>query len=292
MSKKPLKKDLIKDLIKYSDKLINLDEVKDKEIINSIIKLNMDLLFSINILIKKKSYAGIEELSRCYIETFFQLIFILKDPTLIEKRALAYEYFYNKNKISLPDSDTLNTAIKNHLEEYAEMTSSDDSIKKLITDLKESPGFKEIENYLNSSKFSDIKSEIDRIKNKYNRKEIKNFYECFSSRNIVNLYEVCKYINHEHSYLLSYKLYSKKIHGIDIRRKTNPNDIVRILLDLTFDVFKIYTETFLEEEYMNTLTEFYVDIKCDYNLISSGEKEEFEKSRNEYKALKKLITKK
>ncbi len=82
--------------------LISLEKNKSNGTVDKIMELNMDLLNSIDILIQNNFKSGIEELLRCYIETFFQLIFILDNPQLIEKRTLAYQYFFLKNKTDLP----------------------------------------------------------------------------------------------------------------------------------------------------------------------------------------------
>ena len=110
--------------------MIKLDRGKDKVIINRILELNLTLLASINILIKIESHAGIEEITRCYIETSLLLIFILKDPLLIEKRTLAYEYFYEKNKINPVNIKECDEAIYNNLKNISGIQHYDDSFKK------------------------------------------------------------------------------------------------------------------------------------------------------------------
>lgn len=158
---------LLKELREYANYLINLPEVKKDSIINRIIHYNIELLDSIDILIEKNVVAGIEELGRCYLENFFQLIFILKEPELVNKRALAYEYFFWKNKITVPDIKDIDDTINEHLEEYEYRDNKEeDDLKERLEKILDDPEFKKINEILNLDIFTEVRNEIERLESK------------------------------------------------------------------------------------------------------------------------------
>lgn len=258
---KELETDNLIELINYSKKL--MEEVKPNEttdIINQIFSSKMEIVRSIRELIKDKNSEGIEILLRSYIEYFFQLMFILDNPKLIENRALCYEYFFNKTMLEIKfDSDILLSAIENYnkkynkkLEEF-ELRGLKLSIEKVLLDSKDD------EKKLNCQKFKVVQEEI-----KKSPKSLK-FYQHFlenEDSKINNLRELAEYLGLLNYYLLEYSLLSRNVHGSN-NNKLNLETVYRIIFNVADDIFKSYEKNILNKQ-KNTTSKKLFEIKMRY----------------------------
>lgn len=236
----------------------------ENKIINSLINSNLDLLFSIDILIENGSYKGVEELTRCYIETYFQVIFIMKKDSLISNKILAYEYFVLKNRLEIPNLDKLAKAIKEHYEEYLKKSYDLQEIRNSLNEIISTEGILKDKDKLNLAKYKLIRKEIKRLKQK---DKAKNFYECFCENKIKNIRDLAVYIKYENYYILHYYLYSKKIHNIDPFEKINIELVKKTIVEITIDILKEYFENILKK----TNSDYGINLlilKCYFNSLS------------------------
>ena len=138
---------LLKSLI-----ISNLELLENK---NSAVMLNwnMNIVNSYTISVFEKGHLkGIEELTRCYIEACFNIIFIIKEPELIEKRLKAYEYFIIKSRIDIPEIEEIINSNEEHLNNYFENRESNDNSEKDLKNFREN-----IKKIINSDSYQNNK---------------------------------------------------------------------------------------------------------------------------------------
>lgn len=257
----------------YFEYLLKISEIEQKNtyelfLLNKIIKSNMDLLKSIEILIENNSSEGIEELTRCYFERSLQVMFILKDDHLLEKRLLSYEYVFLKGKELSISSNKIVEALKTHLKSLGISDLEELECEELKTKINSVKKPKRIAEELKKDRFSEVKNEIKRL-----GRDVEKFYECFSDDNVNSFAQLCNFMDYKNYYLVEYAGYSKKVHGNDIlRNNVELNHIERFIFDITFELFKKYVERLLKKEDYFKLCEQYFIIKIQRKMVSQSMK--------------------
>lgn len=282
--------DILLDIIEYGKYLISLEEIIKKKELYDILNKHFNSLKAIYTLIKCECQYGLEELARCYLEFSIQLIFICKDKELIDKKLLAYEYFFEKSK--------LNILSKN---EFKEVLLKDFKIHGLEVQPESHEEFlKEIENIenecnkqqkiLENDKYKIVIEEIEKLKclkkKKNKRKieniEIRNFYECFSGNDKTDsFFKLCNSCGYGNKYVTSYRLFSQKIHGVNPIENTDSIIVLREIFDITFDLFKILCNSLLTPEDFENIWFIYFKIKIQYKFLPLKDKEKAEQFINE-----------
>ena len=179
--------DILLDIVEYGKYLISLEEIIKKKELCYILNKHFNSLKAIYTLMKCECQYGLEELARCYLEFSIQLIFICKDKELIDKKLLAYEYFFEKSKLDILSKNKFNKILLEDFKVQGLEVQTENHEEFL-------KGIENIENECNTQKkilknvkYKIVIEEIERLKYLKKRKnkkkikniEIKNFYECF-----------------------------------------------------------------------------------------------------------------
>ena len=242
---------MFKLIINYFKSKIFYTDAKKFYLLKSLIISNLELLENIGFLIEKGHLKGIEELTRCYIEACFNIIFIIKEPKLIEKKLNAYEYFIIKSRIDIPEIEEIINSNEEHLNNYFENRESDDNSEKDLKNFREniekiinSDDYKNDKKKLEDLKYNDVKNEINNVKSK----NIK-YYQCFTNGKKINtLKDLTDYIGYKNYYILQYSQYSKKIHFVDPFERILVDSIKRDIIEISIDTIKEYLEKVVKSD--------------------------------------------
>ena len=281
--------DILLDIIEYGKYLISLEEIIKKKELYDILNKHFNSLKAIYTLIKCECQYGLEELARCYLEFSIQLIFICKDKELIDKKLLAYEYFFEKSKLDILSKNKVNKIL---LEDFKVQglevqTESHEEFLKGIENIENECNVQK--KILENDKYKIVIEEIKRLKYLKKRKnkkkikdiEIKNFYECFSGDNETDsFFKLCNICGYGYKYVTSYRLFSKKIHGVNTTENSDPNIVLREVFYITFDLFKILCNSLLTPEDFKDIRFVHSKIQIQYKFLPLKEREKVEQEIN------------
>ena len=278
---------MFKLIINYFKSKIFYTDAKKFYLLKSLIISNLELLENIGFLIEKGHLKGIEELTRCYIEACFNIIFIIKEPELIEKRLKAYEYFIIKSRIDIPEIEEIINSNEEHLNNYFENRESNDNSEKDFKNFREnikkiinSDSYQNNKKKLEDLKYRDVKNEINNIKSKNIKSKNIKYYQCFTNgEKISSLKELTDYIGYKNYYILQYSQYSKKIHFVDPFEYISDDSIKRDIIEISIDTIKEYLEKVVKLD-LNTCYSDLLMLKYHFSLSNKDVFEKVESDEN------------
>ena len=204
---------LIEKLLIFGTNLLKweMDSAKEAAKFPLIFQLRrtLEILDSIQILIKHSNSSTLMILLRSQIESFFYIEYLIREET--QKRGIAYNYWHLKEMAKNYERLIPGTELYKQLQSHFRKDTSG-NFQFDISSVDPEKSFSEIQSILNNEIFFDIKEEENRLK----AENIKNpkWYQFYNPKNC-SLKELSSSLGFNGLYEGSYRLNSRSTHGND-----------------------------------------------------------------------------